>query len=408
MLKKLEVVFEGWGQDWVLGTLADDGRHLLFEYSPEAVKRGIEFSPRHLKLRHEAYGNFPDFLSRLPGLVSDALPDGWGLLLMDRIFRKGGRNPDQVSPLDRLAFVGNGAMGALTFRPSEELESQNADWSLLKLAQAAQHVNDEDIVALKMLALAGGSPHGARPKALVMYDPVTRATSTREDAPGEPWLVKFQAQDEHSEVCSIENVYAEMARDCGIVMEPTRNFILDSKTAAFGTRRFDRERGMRVPVHSMAGALHANFRVPSLDYETVLRATGFFTQDQRQVFAAFRLCVFNVVFNNRDDHSKNFSFLMNKRMQWQFAPGYDLTFNTGPGGYHQTSVMGEALRPSRDDLISLATKVALPLAESVEVIDKTCSIADGLAMALEQADVRKVTRQTIHSAVTANLLRCGI
>ena len=140
MLKKLEVVFEGWGQDWVLGTLADDGRHLLFEYSPEAVKRGIEFSPRHLKLRHEAYGNFPDFLSRLPGIVSDALPDGWGLLLMDRLFRKAGRNPDQVSPLDRLAFIGRGAMGALTFRPSEELESQNADWSLLEIAQAARHV----------------------------------------------------------------------------------------------------------------------------------------------------------------------------------------------------------------------------------------------------------------------------
>lgn len=413
-MKKLDVVFEGWGQNWVLGTLADDDRHVIFEYSAAALTHGLELSPRHLKLRVEAYGGFPSYLNQLPGLVCDALPDGWGLLLMDRLFRQSGRNPDAVSPLDRLAFIGQHAMGALSFRPSQDLGTDGSDWSLLQLARAAHDINavtditDEGVVALRVLALAGGSPHGARPKALVMYDPKSRVVSTREGAPGEPWLVKFQAVVEHPEVCAIENVYAAMARACDIRMGATEHFLLDPKLAAFGTRRFDRERGMRVPVHSLAGALHTNFRTPTLDYETVLRATGFFTQDQSQVFNAFRLCVFNVVFNNRDDHAKNFSLRMNEQMRWDLAPGYDLTYDPGPGGCHQTSVMGEAHKPARSHLMSLAGKLALPTADAALAIDKACGVAEGLGRALEQAGVRRVTRQAVVKAVETNALRCGV
>ena len=409
-MKKLDVLFEGWGQNWVLGTLADDDRQIIFEYSAAALTRGLELSPRHLKLRVEAYGGFPSYLNHLPGLVSDALPDGWGLLLMDRLFRQSGRNPDAVSPLDRLAFIGQRAMGALSFRPSEDLGANESDWSLLQLARAAHDITDitdEGVVALRVLALAGGSPHGARPKALVMYDPKSRVVSTRDGASGEPWLVKFQAVVEHPEVCAIENVYAAMARACDIRMGATEHFPLDPKLAAFGTRRFDRERGMRVPVHSMAGALHTNFRTPTLDYETVLRATGFFTQDQSQVFNAFRLCVFNVVFNNRDDHAKNFSLRMNEQMRWDLAPGYDLTYDPGPGGHHQTSVMGEAHKPARSHLMSLAGKLALPTAEAALAIDKACGVAEGLGTALEQAGVRRVTRQAVVKAVETNVLQCG-
>ena len=407
-MKKLDVIFEGWGEHWALGTLADGAGHILFEYSNAALDRGLDLSPRHLKLGRQTYGNFPAYLARLPGLVSDALPDGWGMLLMDRIFRQGGRDLAAVSPLDRLAFIGNRAMGALSFRPAEEPEVDGVDWNLLKLAQTARDVEDADLAALRVLALAGGSPHGARPKALVTFDQGSRTVSTRDMASGEPWLVKFQAQNEHPEVCAIEHVYAQMARACGIDMGPTEHFQLGAKLAAFGTRRFDRERGMRVPVHSFAGALQCDYRVPSLDYETVLRATGFFTKDQSEVIKAFRLCVFNVVFNNRDDHAKNFSLRMNEDMRWQFAPGYDLTFNFGLGGYHQTSVMGEARAPARSDLAALASRLELGQSDARHIIDSTCQLALSLPNELDRAGVRRATRTEIQGAVEANVLRCGL
>ena len=86
-MNKIDVLFCGWGQRWHLGTLADNGRQVIFEYSAEALKRGHEFSKLNLQLRAEAYGGFPEHLDQLPGLISDSLPDGWGRLLMDRVFR---------------------------------------------------------------------------------------------------------------------------------------------------------------------------------------------------------------------------------------------------------------------------------------------------------------------------------
>lgn len=119
---------------------------------------------------------------------------------------------------------------------------------------------------------------------------------------------------------------------CGLDMPATAYFDLSPKLAGFGIERFDRVRGMRVPTISVAALLDDNFRLPTRDYEVLLRATRALTRDERQVKKAFERCVFNVVFNNRDDHTKNFGYVMNESMQWELAPCYDLTYNVGVGG----------------------------------------------------------------------------
>jgi serine/threonine-protein kinase HipA len=311
-MKRLAVHYCGWGEDWPLGLLADDGTTLLFEYAPEALAQGLELSPLHLKLRATAYGGFPPHLLRLPGLIADSLPDGWGLLLMDRLFRQQGlRHP---GPLDRLAFIGDRAMGALRFVPAAEPDAEEPDWNLLALAKESERaLAGEAGAALRELALTGGSPQGARPKALVQYDAGSGHVSTRGDAPGEPWLVKFPAQGEHKEVCAIEQMYAELARDCGLEVPASAWFNLSSKLAAFGVARFDREQGSRVPVHSLAGLLQVDFRLPgSADYTALLRATRLLTRDEREVEKAYARAIFNVLFHNRDDHPKNFAWRLGR------------------------------------------------------------------------------------------------
>ncbi|WP_396269442.1 type II toxin-antitoxin system HipA family toxin [Ideonella sp.] len=408
-MKKLDVFFGGWGQRWLLGTLADDGRQLLFEYSAEALKQGLELSALKLPLRAQAYGGFPPYLSRLPGLVADSLPDGWGLLLMDRLFLQSGRPLAGISPLDRLSFIGERGMGALSFVPASQASLSADDLSLLQMAQAVREVvADRDTAALQQLAMVGGSPHGARPKVLVQVDAQHQHISTLDGAPGTPWLIKFPAGQEHKEVCAIEQAYCGMARRCGLEVPTTRLFEINRNLAAFGIERFDRERGMRVPVQSFAAALHADFRVPSLDYQSILRATLYFTADVRQVEAAFRRCVFNVVFNNRDDHAKNFALRMNEQMQWQLAPAYDLTFNSGPGGYHQTSVMGEALEPGRRQLLALAADASLKKRVAEDILDTTLEVASSIANELQAyPSIRKGTVAMITSAVGANMNRCA-
>ena len=406
-MKKVQVYYEGWGERWLLGTLADNGREVLFEYSAEAIRQGLELSPRHLKLREAAYGDFPQHQSRLPGLVADSLPDGWGLLLMDRLFRKNGRDPSALSPLDRLAFINGRALGALTFEPSEVNLLSREDVHLLELAKEAQAIiADKDSDALRQLALMGGSPHGARPKVLVHYNPDTGFMSTQPGQGTRPWLVKFQAQDEHKEVCAIEHLYAMLARECGLDMPATRYFDLDKKLSGFGIERFDVHDGMRVPVHTLAGALHANFRLPSsVDYGTFLRATRMFTRDEREVQKAYERALFNVVFNNRDDHAKNFSFRLSRDRRWQLAPCYDLTFCEGPGGEHQMDVCGEGRNIQRKHLTELAKQGGVDAAWAAGALDRVLKVGPRFKALSTKAAIRPTTAKRIVAAIETNTKR---
>ena len=189
----------------------------------------------------------------------------------------------------------------------------------------------------------------------MQHDAATGHVSTRGDAPGVPWLVKFPAQGEHKEVCAVEQLYAELARDCGLEVPASALFDLSSRLAAFGVARFDRERGMRVPVHSLAGLLQVDFRMPgSTDYTTLLRATRLLTRDEREVEKAYARAVFNVLFHNQDDHPKNFAWRLGQDRRWRLAPAFDLTFSHGPMGQHHMDVCGEGAAVGRDHLLRLA------------------------------------------------------
>lgn len=405
-MRKIEILFNGWGESWVLGTLADDGAHLLFEYSAQAVKRGIEFSPRHLKLQAQAYANFPAHQYRLPGLIADALPDGWGMLLMDRLIAQIGLDRTQISPLLRLGMIADRAMGALSFRPAMDMGIMASDISLLSLAkESRKEISGHESDTLNELMMIGGSPHGARPKALVRYDPKTKQMSTLDLGVGESWLIKFQALNEHKEVCAIEDVYARMAKACLLDVPNTQYFDLDCEFAGFGIERFDRAGELRVPIHTLAGFLNADFRMPSVDYETFLRATRLLTQSEIEVEKAFERCVFNVIFNNRDDHAKNFSYRMNAQFNWELAPCYDLTFNHGPNGEHQMDIKGEGREPRKKHLLDLASNNGLNPIWATQVIERITLVAGNFSTYAKNHAIRKATQQSIMKSIEGNRSR---
>ena len=167
------------------------------------------------------------------------------MLVMDRLLKKSGVSLHTVSPLDRLALLGSQAMGALTFYPANNsLVPRPVKLGLLDLAMQAQLVlKGRDSELLKELMLTGGSPHGARPKALVHYNPESGYMSTQPstEESSRPWLVKFQAENEHKEVCAIEHGYAQLVCECGLDIPKTAYFELSSKLSGFGIERFDVE-----------------------------------------------------------------------------------------------------------------------------------------------------------------------
>lgn len=402
-MKRLRIRYRGWGEDWPLGQLAENNHEVLFQYSEEALRLGLELSPLNLPLKSDAYGEFPQHLMYLPGLIADALPDGWGLLLMDRFFRRQGLETASISPLDRLALLGDRALGALTFEPMTPLDFEDTGASLLDLAAEITEVYEgKDGEVLKHLLLVGGSPHGARPKALIGYCPSRGTVRTLADKTHLPYLVKFPAQTEHKEVCAIEHVYCETARACGIDVPDTQYFDLDRSHAAFGIQRFDLEGDLRVPMHTLAGLLHADFRVPAVGYSTLLRATQAFTGDQREVLKAYERAVYNVIFNNRDDHSKNFAFLLGRDQHWRLAPAYDLTFSAGPRGEHQMDVLGEARRISGTHLHELAKMGDLPARAASASLERMLQQIEGFEERLNNAPVRRATVRSILGTVRKN------
>jgi len=403
-MKKLNVIYAGWGERFKLGTLAEDGSDIIFEYSEEALDRRLELSPFKIPLSGRSYSDFPEHQLKLPGMISDALPDGWGMLLMDRLFRKQGRDIASISPLDRLAFIGDKAMGAFIFEPSEDEELKPEDVDLLELAKNVREVihGDGEQLLLK-LALMGGSPHGARPKILINFDSVNNTISNFENAPGKPMLIKFPAQNEHKEVCAVEEIYRRMAQECGLQMPSSKYFDLNKDLSAFGIERFDRLDGMRIPMHTAAGAGQLDFRMPQLDYTGLLRLTQFMTHDNREVMRAFEQCVFNVIFNNRDDHSKNFSFVMERNGLWKFSPAYDISFSEGPNGEHQMDVCGEARNPTRSHMLELAKKTNLTVKDAEEAIGRVLSVAARFDDFVGELPIRKKSLEKIKEAVQLNI-----
>lgn len=368
MPEVIEVYYEGWGERWLWGKLISStaltGRPLIaFEYSEEAVKKGLELSRMTLPLNGPRLRrDFPPHQLGLPGPVYDSLPDGWGMLLMDRLFKRRGLNAARVGPLERLTYIGDSAMGAMTFHPVQPDDSGEVkqDVPLAQLAAEVQAVlSGEGGEFLQKLLQMGGSPQGARPKVLLYRDPQSLQFTTVSQPGYEAWLVKFPAQREHPEVCAIEAVYAECLRRCDIDTPETAWFPLPGGQAAFASKRFDRHYGQRVPMQSLAAFTGANYQLAgSLDYVNFLRATQICTNDVREKARAFARVLFNVIFNNRDDHPKNFAYLMAENGQWALAPAFDVTFNEGPGGYHQMDVMGEALDIGRQHLEALGQQEA--------------------------------------------------
>jgi serine/threonine-protein kinase HipA len=446
MIRLLDVYYAGWGEDWRLGQLADDGQQLLFEYTSEALAQGLELSPLQLKLRAAAYGQFPSFQFRLPGLIADALPDGWGLLLMDRWFRpqaarsavgqtirpqaarsavgqtirpqaaRSAVGPaSSPTPLERLAFIGARAMGALRFEPAELDLLTPPDWDLLTLARHSLHiVAGESSTVLRELAVTGGSPQGARPKALVTVDTSTWRVSTDIGAVGAPWLVKFPAQHEHPEVCAIEALYLDLALSCGIETPSCKLFELTPKLSAIGLERFDRMRidnepndaqiapkpALRVPIHSLASLLDADFRQPgSVDYASLLRVTRTLTRDEREVENAFKRAVFNAIFHNRDDHPKNIAFRLGRDRRWRLAPAFDLTFSQGPGGQHHMDFAGRGSDIRRADLIKLASAGGLSQDTCNAAIDAVAAAANGLANRAKNYPIRAASMRQLQATV---------
>jgi serine/threonine-protein kinase HipA len=340
-----------------VGRLAFKDRQVLFEYDASFIASGVEISPIKLPLAPGVSIADTTIFDGLFGVFNDSLPDGWGRLLLDRTVEKYGIHRGQLNPLDRLAYVGRHGMGALSYEP--ELGLENTDDVPLALDRIAEEsaavLAGENEEVFEELLRLNGSSSGARPKivAQVSTDKKRIIHGQQELQSGfAHWMIKFPSSQDARDMGAIEYAYSLMAKDAGVEMPETHLF-RTKRNKYFGTKRFDRDGDARIHMHSLGGLIHADHRSPSLDYDTVLRVTLALTRNIQDAEKAYALACFNVLAHNRDDHVKNFSFLLNARNEWIFAPAYDLVFSYGPGGEQSMLVMGEGRNPGTAQLQAL-------------------------------------------------------
>ena len=360
----LQVFYDG----KLVGTLAMTADHkAAFQYSEEWLENGFPISPFSLPLKKQVFVPTKDYFDGLFGVFADSLPDNWGRLLLDRLLRAHKQNPDKLTVLDRLAIVGKSGMGALTYYPEKEIDKQYGTVDLDELAEQCRKIlNTEYSDKLDELYRLGGTSGGARPKIMTTVD-------------GEEWIIKFSAHVDGENAGKMEYDYSCCAKQCGITMSGTRLFPSEKCEGYFGIKRFDRisdKNGTkRIHMLTAAALLELDFEQPSLDYHSLMKLTKILTRDNekdiREMFC--RMC-FNVFAHNRDDHSKNFTYLYDaEKDRWSLSPAYDLTYSNTYYGEHTTTVDGNGRNPGRKELLAVGIAVGMKkeaCIESMDVVEK--------------------------------------
>ncbi|MEX1193363.1 MAG: type II toxin-antitoxin system HipA family toxin [Brumimicrobium sp.] len=359
-MKKIEII-EVFMNHQKVGRIALTSDYTCaFEYDKDYLQNGRSISPIHLPLNKEVF-----IAKRIPfnggfGVFDDSLPDGWGSLILDRYLKSKGINPNKITLLQRLALVGTNGRGALEYHPDFSETNDNELLDFDKLAKEAKRIltTEYEGESLENFYKYGGSPGGARPKVFVKIE-------------NKEWLVKFKSTEDPDNIGEIEYNYSLLAKKCGITMPETRLF----EDRYFGVERFDRTPAGKIHTVSAAGLLNANYREPSLDYESLLQLCHFLTKNMEEVKQLFRIMVFNVTIQNRDDHAKNFSFqLINN--EWKLSPAYDLLPSNGFNGFHTTTVNNNG-NPSRKDLIAVSQNVGINPQHANVIIDKIDDVVRG-------------------------------
>lgn len=342
-----------------VGTIgANKQGDIFFQYNEDWIANGFSISPISLPLNNKVFIAKTHYFDGLHGVFADSLPDEWGRLLFEKYSKK--INAKNVSVIEKLSYIGTTGMGALEYYPcSDEVLSNNENIDLDRIQNDVNKLLDEkEIDNLQDLYHLGSSSGGARPKILAKLD-------------GEDYIVKFTSKYDSKTIASEEYHYSLAAKSLGINV-PDVKLIKTSKGAYFAIKRFDRNNGKKIHMISFAALLECDFLSPCLDYRDLFKLTKFISPKKDGVLELYRRMVFNVIFENNDDHAKNFSFIYNEEAKiYELSPAYDLTKGKTYFGEHTTSVNGKGKDILDEDMLLLAKENKINLSLAKQIIENT-------------------------------------
>lgn len=386
--------------------LVSAGKGVSLHYGPEWLSSGFALS-EDLPLVDTEFlppGRLAADAQRAVGAVDDARPDRWG----EKVIRFVDR-PKRLSLMEYLYHAGDDRFGALGVSTSPSTYSPKATGPLPRLEQA-QALSEvvtkieahEPITALEARVIAGGgSPlGGAKPKALI-------------EIAGEQWVIKFY-NNEPVDTPLVEHATMTLARRAGIQVATTQVIRLAGANAV-AVQRFDREEGKRIHCISAGTALRAVTVAgaePELGYPELarlLRRVGV-SQDglnERDARELFRRMVFNILFDNTDDHEKNHALRVVQPFahgRLRLAPAFDvLPTNSGQGW--QEFICGDRGRESTlDNAMSQCEAFGLTPPEAAAEVMAVIEVVDTWQAHFAQAGVTERDLQSLSERIDDDVL----
>lgn len=368
-----------WGKE--IGRLAwHESRKLAyFNYNPEFIRENLDVAPLVASIRNPMstraiFGETERIYQRLPSFIADSLPDAWGNQLFEQWRRQNHISDRNVTPLEKLAFIGKRGMGALEFIPEIDRGPVTDDINIKALADLAEKIQNEreniqieadEELTLHSLITVGTSAGGRQPKGIIAINPKTgviRSGQIETDPDFEYYILKFGNKERST--AELEQTYYEMALMAGINMMESRLICVEG-VKHFLTKRFDRDQMGKLHTQTLAAIYpEAN------SYEQLLTVCRKLHLPEVDCQEVFRRLVFNILANNTDDHNKNFTFLMDKKGIWRLSPAYDMTYIFDTGGYlpnkeHCLMIGGKLQNITHDDIISFAAECGIRQPESI-------------------------------------------
>jgi serine/threonine-protein kinase HipA len=380
-----------------------------FEFEPSFLANKWDLSPLKIPIANAAKRvfSFPELRNTttfkgLPGLLADVLPDKYGSSLINAWLSKNGRSTDSMNPVELLCFIGKRGMGALEFEPVVPKINNGATKieldSLIHIAQEIltgrqdfnTNLSGDEAKALSDILKIGSSAGGARAKAVIAFNPATKEIrSGQADVPKgfTHWLLKFDGVTDQQLGTSsgygrVEMAYHLMAKEAEIEMTECR-LLEENGRAHFMTQRFDREHGKgKLHIQSFCAIAHYDFNeVASFSYEQLFEIMRRLLLPYTDAEQLYRRMAFNVMARNCDDHTKNFSFIMDKTGQWKLAPAFDVCHSYRPGStwvsQHSLSINGKRQNITRDDLAGVAKNMNIKKAGTI--INQVNAVVSGYA-----------------------------
>ncbi|MBP3737338.1 MAG: type II toxin-antitoxin system HipA family toxin [Lachnospiraceae bacterium] len=396
-----------------------------FNYDESFLNSGIEVAPLTMPLSPRVY-SFPGLSEEtfhgLPGLLADSLPDRFGNRLIEQHLAQQGRDPASFSAVERLCYTGKRGMGALEYVPvlwgSTEVQEHVDVAALTKLASDILSERKKLRIpkgdkAMEQILRVGTSAGGARAKAVIAWNEETGDIRSGQIAAGEGysyWLIKFDGvtgnkdhgdEDDGPKYTRIEYGYYLMATAAGISMSRCRLY-REGGRYHFLTKRFDRigEIGDKLHMQTLGAMAHFDYNVPGENsYEQAAEVIYHLNMGQKEIEELYRRMIFNILANNRDDHVKNISFLMDRTGKWTLSPAYDITYAFDPynrwTARHQMSAAGKTDDFTKADLMEAAAHMNISARRAGRIIGEVAGAVSRWNEFADEALLDKATTKHI-------------